>query len=117
MSNFVKSANLFPYMDLWRIGGDPDINHFCGGITSIVVFIVIMIIVVVKMVEVFMMKSVFASSTVTNSLIPPIMNITTVQNNPNLNPFMFAFSLQTGYNITPSSFNPSDIEATVLHYR
>lgn len=117
MSNFVKSANLFPYMDLWRIGGDPDINHFCGGLTSIVVFLLIMIIVIVKMVEVFQMITVFATETVINDLIPSTMIITTSQNNPDLNPFMFAFSLQNSYSITATPFNISDIEASVNHYK
>ena len=26
MTSFIKSANLFPFGQLWRIGGDPDVN-------------------------------------------------------------------------------------------
>jgi hypothetical protein len=93
MSSFAKSANMFPYMDLWRIGGDPDINHVCGGLTSIIVFLLIVAICLAKTVEVFRMTTVFASSTVVNDLIPPLMNVTTFQNDAYLNSFMFAFSL------------------------
>jgi hypothetical protein len=59
MSSFAKSANMFPYMDLWRIGGDPDINHVCGGLTSIIVFLLIVAICLAKTVEVFRMTTVF----------------------------------------------------------
>lgn len=48
MSGFVKSASMFPYGDLWRIRGDPDVNHVCGGITSIVLIVVILAICLAK---------------------------------------------------------------------
>lgn len=62
------------------------------------------------------MTTVFASSTVINDLIPPLMNVTTFQNDPYLNPYMFAFSLEVGHNVTTSVFNPSEIEATAAYY-
>jgi hypothetical protein len=44
------------------------------------------------------------------------MNVTTFQNDPYLNPYMFAFSLEVGHNVTTSVFNPSDVEATAAYY-
>jgi hypothetical protein len=53
MTSIIKSANLFPFGQLWRIGGDPDVNHVCGGIVSLVVLTIIIILSLVKIIEVF----------------------------------------------------------------
>jgi len=53
MTSVLKSANLFPFGQLWRIGGDPDVNHVCGGITSVVILTIIVILSLLKVIEVF----------------------------------------------------------------
>ena len=63
MTSVIKSANLFPYGNLWRIGGDTNVNHVCGGATSLVVLTLIVIICLLKAIEVFQMQTVFATST------------------------------------------------------
>lgn len=116
MANCVKSANLFPYMDFWRIKGDSDVNHVCGGLTSIIVFLIIIAICLAKIIEVFSMATVFASETTIHDLIPPNINVTTFQNDPTLNPFMVGFSLSTGYAANANSLTASDVKATAVYY-
>ena len=63
------------------------------------------------------METVFASSTRTNELIPPMINITTVQNNRQLKPTMFAFSLDTGIQpLAKSILTHSDILVSAFEY-
>lgn len=48
MSSVIKAANLFPFGNLWRFGGDKDVNHVCGGVTSLIVLAVILALCLMK---------------------------------------------------------------------
>ena len=51
----IESINLFPYIRFLRIKGDHELNHTCGGVTSLIQILVIAGAFIVKFVEVIKM--------------------------------------------------------------
>ena len=96
----IEKINLFPYTRFFRMRGDHQLKHSCGGITTILIIVVITVIFMFKFLEVIKKNTITFSSQSSISLEPPSTLVTTNQSDPNHEPFMFALS--------SSPFNCSD---------
>jgi len=92
MPGLLESINLFPYKEMWRVKAHTEISHSTAGITSLLLILVLLLIAIIKMVEVFSMTTVTISTQTNIELIPPLTILSTFQDNPNISPFMLAFT-------------------------
>jgi hypothetical protein len=76
---FLKSVNLFPYNEFWRIRGNQEVSHSFGGLCSVAIFLAILIVVIFKSIEVFSYATITTTSQTETTLVPPMINVTTAQ--------------------------------------
>ena len=50
MTNFLKSLNIFPYKDMWRVRNQTVVGHKSVGIASLLVFLSLLVIAAMKIV-------------------------------------------------------------------
>jgi len=98
MPGLLESINLFPYKEMWRVKAQTEISHSTAGIASLLLISVLLLIAIIKMVEVFSMTTVTISTQTNIELIPPLIMLSTFQDNPNVSPFMLAFNRASSTN-------------------
>jgi len=62
------------------VKGDPEINHNCGGCSSLIVIAACLAILTFKLIELFGKTTITYSEKVEVNLIPPMTTISTYQN-------------------------------------
>jgi hypothetical protein len=53
MSQMLQSISLFPETRMWRVQGNPWIQHKCGGIATVFIFIGLVAIMAISLIDVF----------------------------------------------------------------
>ena len=97
MFEILEVFNLFPYSHLWRMSREPQHSNKCSIIFSIVIILVIGIVFVQRLVLVFDMQTMQATSETIIDQSPPLTTISTYQNVTTNQPFMFAIDYLSGH--------------------
>ena len=94
-----------------RIGGKQQLDHTCGGVISLFIFIFMATVLSVKLSGAFSKKTITYSSQNEVSLEPPYTIVSTVQNNQLHEPYMVAFNI-----LQPFACSDSTMEAILYDY-
>lgn len=78
--------------------GEKKVNHRCGGVLTLLAFLIIGAAAVVELLKVFKKTSIITSQEVQFDFTSAFVNITTYQNDPNMHPFMIALDIRNGPN-------------------
>ena len=97
MFEILEIFNLFPYTHLWRISREPQHSNKCSIIISILIIIAIGAVFIQRLVLVFQMQTMHATSQTIISQSPPLTTISTYQNDTTNQPFMFAIDYLSGH--------------------
>lgn len=109
MFDFLRICNLFPYPHLWRVGKEPYHSDKCSIIISVILLLGIGAMFVQRLVTVYKMESITATSQTLIDDSPPLTKVNTFQSDSEIKPFMIAFDL---YKANPS-LNPNDTSFTI----
>jgi hypothetical protein len=108
----LESISLFPESRFFRVKGDPEVNHTCGGCSSIIVILACVAILAFKLIELFGKSTITYSSETEISLIPQMTTISTYQNDTQYDPFMMAVHARV---LRPDASCPSMQAPTVWY--
>lgn len=89
----LESINLFPETKFLRSNNDVEMDHKCGGLSSLGILFALVTVLLFKLHEVFKMETVFFSKQTIVDQEPLMTNISTSLSNPIQSPFMMAFYL------------------------
>ena len=108
----LAKVSMFPFSIFWRIDNDMQMKNPCGGLATIIALGILIAVSVVKFMEVFSMTTIIATSGATVDLEPPMINISTIQNNSDIYPYMFGLGLYQDAGFTSSSVFAEDVVMT-----
>jgi hypothetical protein len=92
--SMIKNCSLFPYANWWRLDGKSELKNTCGGIATIIIFVLIGAIFALKLVDVFKKSKITVNQTLLVNSFTPLSNLTTFQNETASSPFMLAIDFQ-----------------------
>ena len=89
MSSILAAISIFPETRMWRVKKEPQVNHVCGGIATIILVGVVLAITIIQVRDVFSRTKI----TVSHERKVDIGShsvLSTYQNDPTLKPIMIA---------------------------
>ncbi len=99
----LAKASMFPFSVFWRIDQQMELKNPCGGCATIFALAILIAVSVVKFLEVFSKTTIIANSASVMNLEPPMINISTIQNNPVIYPYMFGLGFYQDPDFSSSS--------------
>jgi ABC-type phosphate transport system auxiliary subunit len=96
MSSSLQAISLFPETRMWRVKGSPWVQHRCGGIATILVFLGLAAVLAVSLIGVFNRSQSIVTEQKQTSSTGVVQTITTNQSSQSNRPFMMAFYSGSG---------------------
>ena len=76
----LESINLFPETRYFRVKRSAELDHKCGGLSSLFIITVCIVMLVIKLMDVFKKESIFYISSEKYSFEPTMATLSTYQN-------------------------------------
>ena len=104
----LEALNMFPESRYFKVKKNAELDHQCGGLSSLFVITVCITLLCIKLVEMFQRKTIFFTTENQNNIIPDMATLSTFQNDTFHNPYMLAVQMPTSicYDIpTPTVYH------------
>lgn len=97
-----------------RIGGKQQLDHTCGGVISLIIFLFIASILSIKLTAAFARRTIDYNSQNEVSLEPPQTTLSTFQKSSTYEPYMIAFNILQPFDCSNSSMDVKSFVKTAV---
>jgi len=87
---------MFPFENFWNMKGAKMVSHRCGGVLTLLAFIIIGAITALELTLVFQRGTITTAVQTEIEFSPPFTNLSTFQDDPYTEPFMAALDIKNG---------------------